>query len=112
MSPVPANPNQLGSSSVPPRPLDPPHWQPPTRIVLERPSRWPGRLGWIAFIIALFVIAAMYSSYNRYFQSGGIEEHYHSLSKSAADKVAIVDIEGVIMHNEGFAKWQIDQIRN
>jgi protease IV len=112
MSPVPANPNQPGSSPVPPRPLDLPRWQPPTRIVLERPSRWAGRLGWIAFIIALFVIAWMYSNYNRYFQYGNIEEHYFSLSKTATDKVAIINIEGIITHNDGFAKWQIDQVRS
>jgi protease-4 len=54
----------------------------------------------------------MYGSYNRYFQSGSIEEHYFSLSKTATDKVAIIDVEGIITHNDGFAKWQIDQVRN
>jgi protease-4 len=82
------------------------------RIILEQRSRWFGRLGWIAFIIALFVIAGMYGSYNGYFQRGGpIEEHYYSLSKTASDKVAIIDIDGIISHNDGFAKWQIDRVR-
>ncbi len=112
MSPVPVNPNQPGGITPPLRPQEPPRWQPPTRIILERPGRWVGRLGWIAFIIALIVIANMYARYNGYFQSGGpIEEHYYSLSKTASDKVAIINIEGVITHNDGFAKWQIDRVR-
>ena len=112
MSPVPVNPNQPGSFTPPARPPEPTHRQPPTRIILEQPRRWSGRLGWIGFIIALFVIAWMYGSYNGYFQRGGpIEEHYFSHSKTASDKLAIIDIDGIISHNDGFAKWQIDRVR-
>jgi protease IV len=115
MPPVPANPNPPGNYVPPQRPPEPPRWQPPTRIVLEQGGffgRWGGRLGWIAFIIALFVIFSMYSRYKSYFNSNpNIEERYYSRSETATDKVAIIDIEGVIMHNDGFAKWQIDRVR-
>lgn len=111
--PVPASPNQPGSfSSPPPRPPEPPHWQPPMRVILEQPSRWLGRLGWIAFAIAILVIIWMNNSYSSYFQRSGIEEHYHSRSKTATDKLAIINIEGIITHNDGYAKWQIDQVRS
>ncbi len=116
MSPVPSNPNQPGSFTpppvTPPRPAEPPQWQPPMRVILEQPSRWPGRLGWIAFAIALLIIIWMNSSYKSYFQRSNIEEHYHSLSTTATDKVAIINVEGIITHNDGFAKWQIDQVRS
>jgi protease-4 len=112
MSPVPVNPNQPGTFTPPPRPPEHAAWQPPTRIILEQRSRWGSRLGWIGFIIALFVIAWMYGNYSGYFQRGGpIEEHYYSLSRTATDKLAIIDIDGIISHNDGFAKWQIDRVR-
>lgn len=31
---------------------------------------------------------------------------------TATKKIAIIDISGAIMHQDGFPKWQIDQIRN
>ncbi len=116
MSPVPSNPNQSGNYVPPQRAPEPPRWQPPTRIVLEQGGffgRWGGRLGWIAFLIALIVIWRKQSDYQGYFQSNpNLDERFYSHSKTATDKVAIIDIEGVIMHNDGFAKWQIDQVRN
>ncbi|HEV2969025.1 MAG TPA: signal peptide peptidase SppA [Pirellulales bacterium] len=116
MSAAAPNPNPPGHFASSPRPPEPPHWQPPTRIVLEQGGffgRWGGRLGWLAFLIALIVIYSMYSKYQSYFQtSPGLEERYYSLSPIATDKVAIIDIEGVIMHSDGFAKWQIDRVRH
>jgi protease-4 len=41
-----------------------------------------------------------------------IEEKYHSLSRTATDKVAIMTVEGTILTGEGFAKKQIDKIRD
>jgi protease-4 len=115
MPPVPSNPNQPGNYVQPQRSPEPPRWQPPTRIVLEQGGfigRWGARLGWIAFLISLVVIWQMRSNYQSYFQANpNIEERYYSNSTTATDKVAIIDIEGVIMHNDGFAKWQIDRVR-
>ncbi len=111
MSPIPSGPNQPG---VFPPSREPPYREPPARIVLERSGgRWFGRLGWLLFLIALVAICGMYSSYKSYFQTdGGIEEKFVSHSKTATDKVAIIDVQGVIMHNDGFTKWQIDRVRD
>ena len=50
-------------------------------------------------------------AYQRYMQRNPrIEERYFSHSRTADQKVAIVTIEGAIMHSDGFAKWQIDQV--
>ena len=74
-------------------------------------GRWGGRLGWIAFVIALVVIWRLENNYQSYFQTNpNLEERFQSGSATATDKVAIT-IEGVIMHNDGFAKWQIDRAR-
>ena len=41
----------------------------------------------------------------------GIHEQYHSLARQGAQKVAIITLEGTILHGDGFVKKQIDQIR-
>ncbi|HVX60197.1 MAG TPA: signal peptide peptidase SppA [Pirellulales bacterium] len=41
----------------------------------------------------------------------GIHEQYHSLARQGVQKVAIITLEGTILHGEGFVKKQIDQIR-
>ena len=87
----------------------------PTRVVLEQGGflgRWGSRLGWLLFLFALLYIAGMYGSYNRFMQTNPrIEEKFYSHEPMATDKVAIITIEGTILHDDGFAKWQIDQAR-
>ena len=69
-------------------------------------------MGWFLFILALMYIAGMYGSYSSYMQTNPkLEEKYFSNSRTAKDKVAIITIEGIIEHQDGFAKWQIDQAR-
>ncbi len=113
MSPTPTTTNQPGGFP-PPRPPEPPYRDLPTRIVLEqRGGRWFGRLGWLLFLLAVVAMVVMYNNYQSYFQPEAVvQEKWVSHSKSAPDKVAIITIDGVIMHNDGFAKWQIDQVRN
>ncbi len=104
-------------SSIPP---EPPQDQfltteRPVRVVLEQGGwlgRWGTRLPWILFFIALLFAIGTYSAYRSYMQRDPkIEEKFFSHSADATDKVAIITIEGAIMHNDGFAKWQIDHVR-
>ncbi len=61
-------------------------------------------------LVALALVGTMFSI------SGGIdrgvEEHFHSLSKTATDKIAIISVEGAIIDGEGFVKKQIDHVRD
>ncbi len=117
MSPIPNSPNQPGGYAPPPQtPTEPPRRDLPTRVILEqsggRFGRWGSRLGWILFILALIYIAGTYGSYSSYMQTNPkLDEKYFSNSRTATDKVAIITIEGIIEHQDGFAKWQIDQAR-
>ena len=104
------------STSQHPEPPVRPQPQPlPTRIILEqggRFSRWTSKLAWIGLAICLLVIVSLIGKYQSYLQTyPEIDEKYHSLSKVATDKVAIITIDGTILHNEGFVKWQIDRVR-
>jgi protease-4 len=50
-------------------------------------------------------------AHSQYFQKGTkVLEEYHSLSKNALQKVAVVEIAGTIMGGNGFARWQLDRI--
>ena len=60
----------------------------------------------IGLVLLVAVIGSMAGE-----SSDGVQERFHSLSKTATDKVAIISVEGVIIDNEGFVKRQIDQVR-
>jgi protease-4 len=86
----------------------------PTRVILEQGGMW-GRWGsWVAWSIAgVSVLAALGSAgaAAQYFQRDArVVEKYHSLSKVAPAKVAIIDVAGAIMGGSGFARAQIDRI--
>lgn len=52
------------------------------------------------------------SAYAQYFQTdASIREAYHSGSKTASDKIAIVELSGVMLDGDGFTKKQIDRVR-
>ncbi len=91
--------------------------QPPVVVVQQPQSglfrRLFGWLGWIGVLLCLPIIFGMVASYRDYFDtSQGIQEKYHSLSKFARDKVAVIDITGVIMEGNGYVKRQIDRVRD
>jgi protease IV len=104
-----------GSSNAPPPP-PPPRGQPPMRVILEQGGmfgRFGTRLPWILVILLIIAIFAMYSAYQSYMQTNPrINERFYALNPVGADKIAIITVEGTIMHSDGFAKWQIDQVRN
>jgi protease-4 len=119
MCPVPNSPNQpIGPGPaqsagyvVPQAHYVPPQY-PPTRVVLVRSglSRFGAWLGWILFIVALIWVGKLNSNYASYQQTNPqVTEQFVSHSLAAADKVAIIRVEGTIMHEDGYAKWQIDQ---
>jgi len=102
----PQQPQPQYSQSPPPQTyaVDP---REPIRVVVMQPrGSWIGRLARWAFalLVLLIVIGAMYG------ESSKLEEQYHSLSKRAKDKVAILRIEGTIMGDEGYVKEQIEQV--
>ncbi|MFP6618688.1 MAG: signal peptide peptidase SppA [Pirellulaceae bacterium] len=88
----------------------------PTIIVQAGPgsrfTRFVSMLGWLGFILCGFSLMSYFNAETEYFDtSEGIKEHFHSRSKDATDKVAIISLSGVIMEGDGFVKRQIDRIR-
>ncbi|MCS5617771.1 MAG: signal peptide peptidase SppA [Pirellulales bacterium] len=87
---------------------------PPTRVILEQPgswSRWSVRLAWLVAGLSFLWALGSAAAFSQYFQTDArVLEQYHSLSRSAADKVAIVTIRGAIMGGDGFARHQLDTI--
>jgi protease-4 len=106
--------------SIEPPPM-PPHAgygqqeQPPTRVILEQPrgrGRWSGRLAWIVTGIAVLVAIASAGANATYFQTDSrLVETWHSLSKTAENKIAIVTVSGAILGGEGFATRQLERVR-
>ena len=87
---------------------------PPTRVILEQGGFWGRWSTWIAWSIAgISLLSALASAgaAAQYFQRDAkVVEKYHSLSRMATAKVAIVDIAGAIMGGSGFARAQFDHI--
>jgi protease IV len=90
--------------------------QPPTRVILEQSgtwSRWSTRIAWIIAGVSLLSAVASAGAFAQYFQRDQrVVEKYHSLSKSAADKVAVVSVTGAILGGDGFVRAQLDQIED
>lgn len=86
----------------------------PTRVILEQPgtwSRWSGRVAWTVAGISLLAAIGSAGAFAQYFQRDArVVEKYHSLSKTAGAKVAIVSVTGAIMGGDGFARAQLDQV--
>ena len=91
------------------------HPNQPIYIVAHRGNRFGRLLSWLGWLVAaacLLYALSLYSANQDYFDnSGGISEKYHSLSKTAKSKVAVLNASGVIMSGQGFVKKQIDRIR-
>jgi protease-4 len=97
----------------PPSHSDGPTGDKPIRVMLQEQGmfgRWGRRIPWILLIFAIGFALSYRASYEQYLQKNPrIEERYFSHSETALQKVAIITIEGTILHSDGFAKWQIDQ---
>src|SRR5262244_1518687 len=100
------------SSMIPPADGSRPGERPLHIVLQERGifGRWGRRILWILLILAVLFAISYRSAYEQYLQKNPkIEERYVSHSETAPAKVAIINIEGTILHSDGFAKWQIDQ---
>ncbi len=114
MAPLPINPDPAGylpSTAIP----DKPKGDQRLRVILEQGGMF-GKFGrtlpWLLLGIALFALMGVYGRYQTYMQTNArIDERFHSLNPQATDKIAIIHIDGPIMHSDGFAKWQIDQVQ-
>ena len=109
--PSPADPN--------PRPQPNPAPQATPQVVYVQPAgpgpvrRWFSWMGWVAFFFALTVIMGMSTKYAAYFDtSNGVTEKYHSGTQLAADKIAIINVSGVIGASNQKVKNQIDRVKS
>ncbi len=106
----------MALDEVPLTPIAPRQAAPAQQIILQQPPSAFGRFGkWLlaALVLAVLFIIGLYSSYHNYFSpTGAPQEKYHSLSKTALKKIAVIDLSGAIMEGEdSFAKKQIDRVR-
>jgi len=87
---------------------------PPTRVILEHASpwgRWGARIAWTIAGISLLAAIGSAGAFSQYFQRDGrVVEKYHSLSKTAPAKVAVVTLAGAIMGGDGFIRAQLDHV--
>jgi protease-4 len=86
------------------------------RVILEQGGmfgKFGARLPWILVILLILVVISLYAAYRSYLNPNPqIHERFYALNALGTDKIAIITVEGAIMHTDGFAKWQIDQVRN
>ena len=120
--PSPSNPSEQASihgstSSAGATPDAPTHvtWSVPPKIVIQparsRMGRFLGLLGWVGLLLCVPVLLSMQAQKEEYFgTSDKLGERYHSGSKSATDKVAIIEVRGAIMEGDGYVKRQIDRV--
>jgi protease-4 len=92
-----------------------PSYGPQPQIVVYTQTAWSrfwSWVGWLGFIVMGLVCVGLLVALADYFDTtGGIEEKYVSGDKSSEDKIAIITVSGTILEGEGYAKHQIDKVR-
>lgn len=87
----------------------------PLRIILEQRTVGLARFGrWLLGVLlalSILVNINLISKERLQETDSEIKERYHSLSRSAHDKIGIISVEGTILHSDGFIKHQIDHVR-
>lgn len=86
---------------------------PPQLILQPRESLFGrfGKLLLVALGLCVLALVGMASQVQRYFGDGeGPAERYHSLSREADDKVAIVTVSGAIMEGDDFVEEQLEAV--
>lgn len=80
-----------------------------TRGTFQRIMGW---VGWAGFLLCAILLMGYVTAFYEYFNTTeGIYEKYHSGAKFGSEKIAIIDVSGVIMEGDGFVKKQIDMVR-
>lgn len=95
----------------------------PLRIELVQGSRWGKWVSRIAVVVAIFsllgffTLSAQLAGYLNL--AGKLTEKNVRIAGAtnesvlaATKKIAIIDVDGAIMHSDGYPKWQVDQIRD
>lgn len=87
----------------------------PPQVVIQQKESLFGRFGKLlvaALVVCIVMLIGMRTAYDSYFNPpGGPQEKFHSLSKSASKKIAIIDISGTIFESDDFTERQIDRVR-
>ena len=96
----------------------------PVEIVREQPAATPPRKGrrtrqWLVVLLVLGLAGSVLlnlgllsmAGLNSFESESKVREKFHSHARSAADKVAIVSIEGLITESDGFVKRQIERAK-
>ena len=100
---------------IPPQPNIPSAQSPAPQIIIHQSGgrffRFVSWLGWIGLLFCVPVILGMYAGFHDYFDTtGGIQEKYLSLAKHGRDKVAVINVKGLIT-GDGYVKRQIDRVK-
>jgi len=85
---------------------------PPPQIIIQQSMfGWMGKALIALIVILVMVIIGMVANYRAYFNDPERpQERFHSLARHAAQKIAIIGVEGAIMEGDGFVKRQIDAV--
>ncbi len=88
----------------------------PQQIVIQQPKESAfGRYGkWLLVALAFCImsIIGLTATYQSYFSDpNGPTEKFHSLSRTATKKIAIIEVSGAIMEGDEFVKQQIDRVK-
>jgi len=85
------------------------------QIIVQQQASALGRYGKVLLVLlgfAVMTIVGLTAQYKSYFSPpNGPQEKYHSLSETAQQKIAVVEVSGAIMKGDGFVKDQLDHIR-
>ncbi len=106
----------IGPTATNPPNAPPPAGRPQPMVVHLVQRSWAGRLfgwlGWMGFVFCLIALFGIMARFQDYFDTTpGLEEKFHSGEAFSTEKIAIIEIDGVIMEGDGFVKKQIDRIR-
>lgn len=86
----------------------------PQQVVIQQQRSALGRYGkYVVMLLVLCVMAllGLQARYESYFSKpGDPQENYHSLSKEATKKIAIISVSGTIVEGNDFVKQQIDRV--